>query len=293
MQKGEQAKNRILESLGAMKKWLARAKSRLVDKAQEIGEQEESIDQLKALFSTMEIPPSPSLTDDLMASLSTYIESKKAYLWSMDPDDPRSYWDAPFITTSGSAFTGTGSVLVLTPDFDSAQYASEVSILSKGLDKATSRTEEKSKVENWLRELDPSIAAEFAQAWQTWLTGTEDPVRGAAFPMRESVRHVIERLSSVAPDPESLDTAREKVIWIAENLVENPSARQVIVEDGKLYGIIRDGLNRAHKLGSLRREQIEAYMVAAQDFLSDLAAHVDLEEFRRRDGQQSNPSAAG
>ena len=293
MQQGQEAKSRILESLGAMKKWLARAKRSLIDKAQEIGEQEQSIDQLEALFTTMKIPPSPSPTVDLMASLSTYIESKNAYLWSMDPDDPRSYWDGPFITTSGSVLTGTGSAFVLTPDFDSAQYPSELSILREGLDKAASRTEGRSKVENWLRELDPSIAAEFGQAWQTWFTGTEDPVRGAAFPMRESVRHVIERLSSVAPDPESLDTASERVIWIAENLVKNASAGQVIVEDGKLYGRIRDGLSKAHKLGNLGREQIEAYMVTAQDFLLDLAAHVDLEEFRRRDKQQSNSSAAG
>lgn len=282
MQQGLEAKNSVLESLRAIIKWLGIATSALVGEARELGEQEENLEKLHGVISAIEIPPGASPTVDLMANLSTYIESKATYLWSMDPGDPRSYGGAPFITTSGSVVTGTGSAFVLTPDFDWGQYPSELSILREGLDRAASRAEERSKVENWLLELDPSIAAEFAQAWQTWFTGTEDPIRGAAFPMRETVRHVIDKLSSVAPDSESLDTAREKVVWIAGNLLKDSSARQVIIEDGKLYVSIRKGLNRAHKLGSLEREQIEAYMVGAEGFLLDLVEHVDLEEFRRR-----------
>lgn len=258
------------------------AKAVLIDRAQELGEQEETVEKLHGVISTIEIPHGPSPTVDAIANLSTYIGSKAAYLWSMDPDDPRSYWGAPILTTSGSVPTGTSAAFFLTSDLDWSQYGSQLEILRQALEEAASRTEDRSKVENWLRDLDPSITDEFAQAWETWFAGTGDPVRGAAFPMRETIAHVVRKLSCAAPDPKSLESVRERVTWIAENLVKDSSARHVIVEDGKLYVNIRDGLNKAHKLGSLEREQIEAYMVGAEDFLLDLVEHVDLEEFRCR-----------
>lgn len=282
MQQGLEAKNSVLESLRAIIKFLGRAKAVLIDKAQELGEQEEAVEELYNVISTIEIPPGPSATVDAMANLSTYIESKAAYLWSMDPDDPQSYWGAPLVTTSASVPTGTSAAFFLTSDLDWGRYGSQLEILRQTLEKAASRTEDRSRVENWLRDLDPSIANEFAQAWETWRTGTRDPVRGAAFPMREAIAHVVRKLSSIAPDPKSLKSVREKVTWIGENLMKDSSARQVIIEDGKLYVRIRDGLNKAHDLGSLDRDQIEAYMVGAEDFLLDLVEHVDLEEFRRR-----------
>jgi len=270
--------DRMLKAVWEGIQWLDRARKKLVNRAEEFGQEQNKLEKFHSALSNIKEDES---VPDLPEVLAEYIESRSEYLRSMDPEDPTSYWHIPIITTSGSPIMATATTTTLDADFDAIVTLPGLSHIYQEIERVSSEHGERKRVLTWLHELDESIAAEFAQAWQTWFAGTEDPARGAAFPMREAVRHTVDLLVSVAPDEVKNGYMSEKTEWIANNLLMRSAAKDIIIKAVGLYRDIYENLSKAHKAGRLERRQVNAYLLEAQAFLLDLANHVDLAKFRQ------------
>lgn len=123
--------------------------------------------------------------------------------------------------------------------------------------------------------LPKDISPTFTAAWENLASDFSDPARGAAFLMREVVRHTLDYYAPESaikscgwfkPDPDSKSgiTRRHRIRYIVERYFsEKPYMNDTLQALEDSYG----DLSEAHARGPLEKRKVESYMYQATKIL--------------------------
>jgi hypothetical protein len=261
--------------LGRGSAWFGEAKQTLVDKAAEFGEVQDLWTSLEGEADKME----SRLRQHSAEAHSAWRGQLRAtvdYLYTMDPEDPGTFWDQPVTeaalftgtATSGSAIGAAAHLLIGTDQYDDLQsrFAGFIDRRSDG-----------EHLSRLLSRLSPHLRDEFAQAWEVWYSATKDRSKLAMYAMRDTVQAVVVQLSSPGGKFKAAKVAesrKARMRWIARNLISNASAHALVDTRAGWYPRLYTQLSDAHKL-HFDQSLAHALLLEAQSFLLELLSTLD------------------
>jgi hypothetical protein len=255
--------------------WFTEAKRTLVDKASELGEVEELWKSLEREADEMDSALRQECPE-VHHAWQSQIEGTVDYLYSMDPAEPSTYWDKPVIEAAVFTGTATSGSPVLSTSYPLIRR-DEWAALQGDFTRFSERRNDQQRVSALLSRLSPELEDYFRQAWQSWYSGTRDRRKPAMYEMRDTVQHCVVHLSRPggrfnAEDP--AESRRARVAWIADHLVSDAPAAQLIAAHAVSYPQLYSGLSRAHKV-HFDEHAAFALLLQSQSFLLEVLSNLD------------------
>lgn len=263
------------EMLGRGREWYRKGKETLTQKASQFGEVEDMwrrIGEESGHIESVLRDESP----DMHQSWLEQIQGTVDWLSSMDPENPRDYWDQPVVEVG--VFTGTatsGSVIASTsyPRLRPDQWSD-----LQGMTVAfTERRHDRDVVAELLSALSPGLGEQFEQAWQTWHSATKDRRKPAMYEMRDALHEAVVHLSRQGGRFRAqrvCESRKARMMWIADNLVSDRRTAQLVRRRAKWYPRLYRQLSGAHQV-HFDEGTAHTILVEAQEFLLELLRSLD------------------
>jgi len=272
MTAGEEDEGRVRKLFGRGRKWFRAAKETLTEKASEFGEAEEIWRAFEEESNHIEL----ILRDESLEAYSALVEQVEGtadWLESMDPRKPTEYWEKPVVEWSVYSTATSWSYFAPT-SYPTARPRQSESLYTR----LAERRHDRETVARQLLKLAPRLRSQFEQAWQTWHSATKERRKPAMYEMRDVLLDTVVHLSKPGGKfpGQTAESRKKRVEWIADNLVSDPSTRQLLRRRADRYPDLvgYKGLSKAHE-PRLREAEANALLLEAQEFLLVLLSSLD------------------
>lgn len=190
------------------------------------------------------------------------------------------------VVASGSSMSSAGMTLFhVAPPPEPARRELEIKFIA--INNAPKRKERRKDVCLNLKKISAHLADSYDAAWENLETNFSDPARGATFLMREVIAQIldflapkdaIKALPNFVPDPSAKDgvTRRHRLEYIATNRAKDNFNKELIESSIKAFLDNYEALNDAHKRGSLDKDEVESFLLQADDLLNLVLGAVRL-----------------
>jgi len=249
---------------------------------EKIEEVRRNIEVAKEYWLSQPVPSSDIVTTPL-ASGAGFISQVYNYVDGLEPQ----YFTGEVLGTvlgAGNSIASAASTFYqIAPPPQPLRDRLEVKFIEiKGI---AQRKEDRDKIKSLLQKLSYHLGSMYGGVWENIETNFSDPVRGAAFLMREVVSQVLDYLapkglikktSGFVPDGSVKGgiTRRHRLECIAANKAKDNFNKELIEKSIDNFLDTYDALCNAHKRGPLDRPKIESFLLQANDLLIMLLSAV-------------------
>jgi len=258
------------------------SKKREIEKIEQSRKQ---MDVIKEYWKARPNPPS-AWANVSLASAASHIHEYKNYVSHTDIPD--------FTGPTLGAIIGSGDAVVvegltlssLAPPSDS-ELQKKLEVKFVEIKAMPERKIQRKDVKKYLKAISPHLASAYDGAWESLETNVEDPVRGAAFLMREVVSQVLDILApkeaiktpNFIPDPTAKDgvTRKHRLEYIAAHKAKDNFNKKLLEKHIQSFLDTYEGLNDAHKRTSLDKTKIESFLLQADDLLYILFSSINID----------------
>lgn len=245
---------------------------------------QKNVDALTGYWQSNPVSPSPWANASLISG-ANFVHGFRNYVDGLKPEE---FTGAVLgtIVASGDSMGSAGLTLLhIAPPSESTRQKLEIKFIA--INNAPKRKERRKDVCLNLKKISAHLADSYDAAWENLETNFSDPARGAAFLMREVIAQIldflapkdaIKALPNFVPDPSAKDgvTRRHRLEYIATNRAKDNFNKELIESSIKAFLDNYEALNDAHKRGSLDKDEVESFLLQADDLLNLVLGAVRL-----------------
>jgi hypothetical protein len=246
---------------------------------------QKKVDFLTDYWQAQPVPSTPWANTSLVSG-ATFVHDFRNYVEGFRPEE----FIGPVlgsVVASGSSMSSAGMTLFhVAPPPEPARRELEIKFIE--INNAPKRKERRKEVRCYLKKVSPHLADAYDAAWENLETNFSDPLRGAAFLMREVVSQVLDLLApdklirvqdGFVVDPTARDgvTRRHKLEYIGNNLAKDATKKKLIEDSSKSFLYTYGALCDAHKRTPLDKSKTESFLFQADDLLILILGAVRLE----------------
>lgn len=261
---------------------VVRHKKKEIEKIQGV---QKNVDALTGYWQVNPVSPSPWANASL-ASGASFVHGFRNYVDGLKPEE---FTGAVLgtIMASGDSMGSAGLTLLhIAPPSESTRQKLEIKF--SAINNAPKRKERRKDVCLNLKKISAHLADSYDAAWENLETNFSDPLRGAAFLMREVVSQVLDLLApdklirvqdGFVVDLAARDgvTRRHKLEYIGNNLAKDATKKKLIEDSSKSFLYTYGALCDAHKRTPLDKSKTESFLFQADDLLILILGAVRLE----------------